>query len=281
MTERRRRKKQPEVDHVRSRIVEFISKEVGDQDSLADVKTIGLWDSVRPEHFADRIEAGARSGVLGYWYSRLSYHRPDLVPLYVDAVKRAGFALPAKPEPIQWLRPALNAFLLSPEALEATKTLFDPAPPGSFLSDLAELSPPPEPKQLAYLIANGYWTRISAEELKPTLDRALRIGQEAVEWLVGWLSFYRLDLMPSLRQAATELDAGRAPKVIDEEEELERIDAEWTEFAPKLTAKALRKLLKTAAAKNIVPTIIDRIQRHRPDLLAVIEKWRERSRLNE
>ena len=54
---------------------------------------------------------------------------------------------------------------------------------------------------------------------------ALRIGQEAVEWLVGWLRFYRLDLMPSLRQAATELDAGRAPKVIDEEEELERIDA--------------------------------------------------------
>ena len=281
MTERRRRKKQPEVDYVRSRIVEFISKEVGDQDSLADVKTIGLWDLVRPEHFADRMEAGARSGVLGYWYARLSYHRPDLVPLYVDAVKRAGFALPAKPEPIQWLRPALNAFRLSPEALEATKTLFDPAPPGSFLSDLAELSPPPEPKQLAYLIANGYWTRISAEELKPTLERALRIGQEAVEWLVGWLRFYRLDLMPSLRQAATELDAGRAPKVIDEEEELERIDAEWTEFAPQLTAKALRKLLKTAAAKNIVPTIIERIQRHRPDLFSVIEKWRARSRLNE
>lgn len=272
----RRRKERPEADTVRSRIVEFISTEVGDQDSLADLKTAGLWNAVRPEHFADRIEAGAKRGVLGYWYSRLSYHRPDLVPFYVDDVKRAGYALPAKPEPIQWLRPALNAFLLSPEALEATKTLFDPAPPGSLLAGLVELSPPPEPKQLAYLIANGFWKRMTADELRPTLERALRISQDAVEWLVSWLRFYRLDLMPALRQAAIELDASRAPPVINEEEELERIDAEWSEFAPKLTAKMLRRLLKTAAAKNIVPTVIERIQRHRPDLLAVIEKWRER-----
>lgn len=278
MTERRRKKKRPEADPVRSRIVEFISKEVGDQDSLADLKTTGLWDAVRPEHFAERIEAGAKRGVLGYWYSRLSYHRPDLVRLYVDAVKRAGYALPAKPEPIQWLRPALNAFLLSPEALDATKTLFDPAPAGSFLASLAELSPPPEPRQLAYLIANGFWDRITADELKPTLERALRISQEAVEWLVNWLRFYRLDLMPSLRQAAIELDASRAPQVINEEEELERIDAEWSEFAPKLTAKMLRRLLKTAAAKRVVPTVIERIRQHRPDLLSVIEKWRERKR---
>lgn len=136
--------------------------------------------------------------------------------------------------------------------------------------------PPPEPKQLAYLIAHGFWERITAGELKPTMERALRISQEAVEWLVNWLSFYRLDLMPSLRQAAIELDAGRAPQVINEEEELERIDTVWSEFAPKLTAKMLRRLLKTAAAKNIVPTVIERIRQHRPDLLSVIEQWRER-----
>ena len=276
VTELRRKKKPPEVDHARSRIVEFVSKEVGDQDSLADLKTAGLWGAVRTKHFASRIEAGARSGVLGYWYSRLSYHRPDLVPFYVDAVKRAGYPLPAKPEPIQWLRPALNAFLLSPEALDVSKTLFDSAPPDSFLANLAELSPPPEPKQLAFLSANGFWGRITADELKPTLERALRISQDAVEWLVNWLRFYRLDLMPALRQAAIELDAGRAPRVINEEEELERIDAEWSEFAPKLTAKMLRRLLKTAAAKNIVPTVIERIHRHRPDLISVIAKWRER-----
>lgn len=274
---RRRKNKPLETDHVRSLIVEFISKEVGDQDSLADVKTIGLWDAVRPEHFTDRIQAGARSGVLSFWYSRLSYYRPELVPLYVDAVRRAGFALPAKPEPIQWLRPALNAFLLSPEALEETKTLFDPAPPGTFLANLAELSPPPKPRQLAYLIANGCWSRIRPEELKPTLERALRIGQDAVEWLVGWLRFYRLDLMPSLRQVANELDAGRSPNVIDEEAEMELVDAEWTRLAPRLTASALRKLLKTAKARSVVATVIERVRRHRPDLVSVIEKWRARN----
>lgn len=277
MTERRGRKKPPEADHVRSRIVEFISKEAGDQESLADVKTIGLWDAVRSEHFADRIEAGARSGALGYWYSRLSYYRPELVPRYADAVRQAGFSLPAKPEPIQWLRPALNAFLLSPEALEETKTLFDPAPPGSFLANLAELSPPPEPKQLAYLIANGYWSRIRPEELKPTLERALHIGQDAVEWLVGWLRFYRLDLMPAVRQAAIELDAAQSPKVIGEEAELELVDSEWASLAPKLTASTLRKLLKTAKARSVVATVIERVHRHRPDLISVIEKWRARN----
>ena len=112
--------------------------------------------------------------------------------------------------------------------------------------------------------------------MKPTLERALRISQDAVEWLVNWLRFYRLDLMPALRRAAIELDAGRAPQVINAEEELERIDAEWTDFAPKLTAKMLHRLLKTAAAKNIVPTVIERIHRHRPDLISVIAKWRER-----
>lgn len=275
---RKRGKSPPQTDHVRAWIIEFISSEVGDKDSLADVKTIGLWESVRPEHLVDRIEAGARSGVLGYWYSRLSYHRPDLVPLYVAAVRGAGFVLPATPEPIQWLRPALNAFLLSPEALATIPTFYERGSLRSFLDDIR--LPPPEPRQVAYMLANGLWERITAEELKPTLERALRIGHDALEWLAELLRFYRVDLMPALRAAANELDRERGPKVIDEEREMALVDDEWTQLAPNLTARALRKLLKTAATKGVLPTVIERIQKHRPDLVSVITSWRERMRKN-
>lgn len=276
---RKRGKRPPQADHVRSRIIEFISSQVGDKDSLADVKTVGLWESVRPEHLVDRIEAGARSGVLGYWYSRLSYHRPDLVPLYVAAVRRAGFVLPAAPEPIQWLRPALNAFLLSPEELAVIPTFYERSSLRSFLDDI-EL-PPPEPRRVASMLADGSWDRITAEELKPSLAWALRNGQEALEWLVGGLRFYRMDLMPALRTAANELDRDRRPKIIDEEREMALVDDEWAQLAPKLTARALGKLLKTAATKGVLPTAIERIQKHRPDLVSVVASWRERMRKNE
>lgn len=87
--------------------------------------------------------------------------------------------------------------------------------------------------------------------------------------------------MPALRAAANELDRDRSPKIIDEEREMALVDDEWAQLAPKLTARALGKLLKTAATKGVLPTVLERIQKHRPDLVSVVVSWRERMRKNE
>lgn len=139
----------------------------------------------------------------------------------------------------------------------------------------------PSPGESPAFLRMDSGTASTAEELKPTLAWALRIGQEALEWLVEWLRFYRMDLMPALRAAANELGRARCPKIIDEEREMALVDDEWAQLAPNLTARALGKLLKTAATKGILPTVIERVQRHRPDLVSVITKWRERMRKNE
>lgn len=194
------------------KVAEFVAREVGDFDTLADLAAAEFWKNVTAERVSEHAATAASQGHTDWFtwaYSRLAAHRPELVSHFRQAAQRHGISLPTAPDPIPHLRSALNAFRLSQDGLAAVGRMQSEqaAPHSSFLSDVLHAMPPPDARQVAYFLApTSVWGELRAAEMPLTLDYAVRIGTPAVEWLGNVIYFYRRDLFSALRRAAAKLD---------------------------------------------------------------------------
>lgn len=159
------------------RIAEYAAKQLNDVPTLADLASIGQWEAVTRASI--RRELANVDFIGWYIHSRLAYHRPDLLPYFVEEARKVGIELAGHPaDPIEWLRPALNVFALSAAQLADIQHLYDPPSADHWLANVSRVPTIEDAKMIALSLAMDYWPYLDPREIKPTLIRADSISQE-------------------------------------------------------------------------------------------------------